>query len=71
MKVIMVVITALCLGGCAAAGHVEAIRTASAHPASDEVSCMAECLDDGAESCEDCAADCLGGAGAARVATGE
>jgi len=41
-------------------------------PMSDEVSCMADCLDDGSETCDSCAADCLEqGSGGARVASGD
>jgi hypothetical protein len=62
---------ALALGACSTVGQLQVARTAIVHEVSDEVACMSECLDDGSESCDSCAADCLKDPDSARVAAGE
>jgi hypothetical protein len=67
----LLALAAIALGACSTMGQLEASRTVVAHQTSDEVACMAECLDDGSESCDSCAADCLEGGSTARVAAGD
>lgn len=67
---IVLVFAALLLGACASA-RVPADHVARVQPMTDEVSCMADCLDDGSQTCDSCAADCLEQGGGARVASGE
>jgi hypothetical protein len=69
LQILVLVIAAFLLTACAA---VDApVRTAKVQPMNDEVSCMADCLDDGSESCDACAANCLEGGASARLAAGE
>jgi len=71
LQLIVLVIAALILSACATV-RVAPERIARVQPMSDEVSCMADCLDDGSETCDSCAADCLEqGGGGARVASGD
>ena len=70
LQLIVLVIAALILSACATV-RAPAERVARVQPMTDEVSCMADCLDDGSETCDSCAADCLERAGGARVASGE
>lgn len=69
LQISVLVIAAFLLTACAAVDTP--IRTARVQPMNDEVSCMADCLDDGSESCDACAANCLETGSAARVAAGE
>jgi hypothetical protein len=71
MKGILMAVAALALAACSTVGQVGASRTIVAHETSDEVRCMADCLDDGSENCVSCAADCLDEGAAAHVASGE
>lgn len=70
LQLIVLVFAALLLSACASA-PVTAERVARVQPMTDEVSCMADCLDDGSETCTSCAADCLEQGSGARVASGE
>ena len=70
LQLIVLVLAALILSACATA-RVPPERIARVQPVTDEVSCMADCLDDGSETCTSCAADCLEHGSGARVASGE
>ena len=70
LQLIVLIIAAFLLTACATV-RAPVDRVARVQPVSDEVSCMAECLDDDAETCDSCATDCLGRPASARVASGE
>lgn len=70
LQLIVLIFAALMLSACATA-NVAPERIARVQPMTDEVSCMADCLDDGSETCDSCAADCLEHGSGARVASGE
>lgn len=70
LQLIVLIIAAFLLSACAAA-PVPPDRVARVQPVSDEVSCMADCLDDDSETCDSCATDCLGRPASARVASGQ
>ena len=70
LQLIVLIFAAWVLSACASAPG-PAQRVARVQPLTDEVSCMADCLDDGSETCTSCAADCLEQGGGARVASGE
>jgi hypothetical protein len=70
LQLFALIIAALLLNACATA-RVAPDRVARVQLMSDEVSCMADCLDDGSETCDSCAADCLEQGSGARVASGE
>ena len=71
MQLFALIIAALLLNACATSARVAPDRVARVQVMSDEVSCMADCLDDGSETCDSCAADCLERESGARVASGE
>jgi hypothetical protein len=68
-----ILVAALVLGGCASmpAPPARVASVAAVQPMSDELACMADCLDDDSETCTSCASDCLERGQGARVAAGE
>jgi predicted lipoprotein with Yx(FWY)xxD motif len=58
-RLILAISLALLLGACGSVA-VEAEKVAARQPAvSDEMDCMADCLQDTSETCETCADSCL------------
>lgn len=70
LQLIVLIFAAVMLTACAST-PVAPERVARVQAMTDEVSCMADCLDDGSETCDSCAADCLERGTGARVASGE
>ena len=68
MKAFLLAMATVALGACTTVAPVQLAQKADPRRTSDEVSCMAECLDDGSETCDSCAVDCLESGGSARVA---
>jgi hypothetical protein len=70
LQLLVLIAAAYLLTACASV-TVPPERVARVQAVSDDVSCMAECLDDGSENCDSCASECLEHGGASRVASGE
>jgi len=69
LQIFVLVAAALLINACTATGQVRT-QTATVQSLSEEVSCMSECLDDDSETCDTCAASCLGEPRGDRVAIG-
>ena len=67
---ILVLVFALLLGACGSLPRDERVVASSENEASDEMDCMAECLQDTTEDCESCADSCLRRTPSPAVATG-
>ena len=59
LKPSLLVVTVLLLGACASPSAKIALEAAGEPQVSDEMECMTECLQEDAETCESCAAQCL------------
>ena len=70
LQLIVLVAAAFLLTACASA-PVPPERVARIQPVSSEIACMADCLDDGSETCASCASDCLERPNGPHVAAGE
>ena len=68
MRLILAFVAALLLGACGSVAVNERVRVAHETAVSDEMDCMAECLQDTSETCESCADSCLQRAPSSAVA---
>ncbi|HEX4780579.1 MAG TPA: hypothetical protein VH301_07490 [Usitatibacter sp.] len=60
MRLILALVASLLLGACGSIAVERHVLAAAGEPAvSDEMDCMAECLQDTTEDCESCAESCL------------
>ena len=58
-RLILILALSLLLGACGSIARDEGVLASSEPAVSDEMDCMAECLQDSSEDCESCADSCL------------